>query len=387
MAIKTGDKVRFLNDIGGGVVTQILGGNKILVKRSDGFEIPVMLNEVVWDGGENLYEKKAFVSHNGKALQDFDRDDEEYENEANENFEEEGEEITTLELIKQAKEIQTADKKEEKPQPSVVEDEFTTDTTRKIFFALVPQKKGNNSTFDAYIINDSTFRLLFNLVQKKEDLFYPIKNGMLEPDTKEFICTYSRDEVNKFLHLTLQVIFYKQHIYEPVLPIQRIIEIKPTELFRENAIAENDFFDEHAFLLPVEDSSIEDSINNLKPTQLKDIVKEKEQNETVKSVARDQQTANQMPEIDLHIEKICDDFKGLTPKDIIEMQLNKFRDELQKAIETKHKRIVFIHGLGNGKLKFELRKYLDEKHPKLQYHDASFKEYGFGATMVYLKTH
>jgi dsDNA-specific endonuclease/ATPase MutS2 len=50
----------------------------------------------------------------------------------------------------------------------------------------------------------------------------------------------------------------------------------------------------------------------------------------------------------------------------------------------KSKKIVFIHGVGNGKLKHELRRILDAEYKNLRYQDASFKEYGFGATMVLL---
>ncbi len=47
--------------------------------------------------------------------------------------------------------------------------------------------------------------------------------------------------------------------------------------------------------------------------------------------------------------------------------------------------MVFIHGVGNGKLKYEIHKLLDTRFAGLKYQDASFKEYGFGATLVYLK--
>ncbi|MBR4323981.1 MAG: Smr/MutS family protein, partial [Bacteroidales bacterium] len=45
----------------------------------------------------------------------------------------------------------------------------------------------------------------------------------------------------------------------------------------------------------------------------------------------------------------------------------------------------FIHGKGNGSLKLELRKCLDRNYKRCQYQDASFEEYGGGATLVYVK--
>jgi dsDNA-specific endonuclease/ATPase MutS2 len=53
-------------------------------------------------------------------------------------------------------------------------------------------------------------------------------------------------------------------------------------------------------------------------------------------------------------------------------------------LKNKVRKMVFIHGVGNGKLKYELIKALNERYPDLVYQDASFKEYGYGATMVYL---
>jgi dsDNA-specific endonuclease/ATPase MutS2 len=65
--------------------------------------------------------------------------------------------------------------------------------------------------------------------------------------------------------------------------------------------------------------------------------------------------------------------------------MSRFTIALDGAVRSKTKKIVFIHGIGNGKLKYEIRKTLDSKYSRLKYQDASFKEYGYGATMVILK--
>ena len=87
-------------------------------------------------------------------------------------------------------------------------------------------------------------------------------------------------------------------------------------------------------------------------------------------------------EIDLHIETLIDDHRNMDNGQILEIQLSRFRTSLETALLHKGNRIVFIHGVGNGKLKFELRKILDTEYKKVRYQDASFKEYGYGATMV-----
>ena len=45
--LKIGDKVRFLNDVGGGIVSGFQGKDIVLVADEDGFEIPTLISEVV----------------------------------------------------------------------------------------------------------------------------------------------------------------------------------------------------------------------------------------------------------------------------------------------------------------------------------------------------
>lgn len=82
---------------------------------------------------------------------------------------------------------------------------------------------------------------------------------------------------------------------------------------------------------------------------------------------------------------MVDDYKHLSNSEIIDIQLSRFTTALDGGILSGTRRMVFIHGVGNGKLKYEIGKTLDRKYPKLKYQDASFKEYGYGATMVILK--
>ena len=45
--MKIGDKVRFLNEIGGGIVTGFRGKDIVLVEDTDGFDIPMPIRECV----------------------------------------------------------------------------------------------------------------------------------------------------------------------------------------------------------------------------------------------------------------------------------------------------------------------------------------------------
>ncbi len=85
-------------------------------------------------------------------------------------------------------------------------------------------------------------------------------------------------------------------------------------------------------------------------------------------------------EIDLHIHELIDSEKGMSNYDKLSLQLKTVQRELELAIDKKQQKIIFIHGRGEGVLKKELR-ILCSKYP-VEYHDASYSEYGMGATEV-----
>ena len=54
--MKIGDKVRFIHETGGGVVTGFRGKDVVIVEGEDGFEIPMPVNEcVAVDTNEQQY--------------------------------------------------------------------------------------------------------------------------------------------------------------------------------------------------------------------------------------------------------------------------------------------------------------------------------------------
>lgn len=89
---------------------------------------------------------------------------------------------------------------------------------------------------------------------------------------------------------------------------------------------------------------------------------------------------NIVKEVDLHIHELIDSEKGMSSYDKLSLQLKTAQKELELAIDKKQQKIIFIHGRGEGILKKELR-ILCSKYP-VEYHDASYTEYGMGATEV-----
>lgn len=89
-------------------------------------------------------------------------------------------------------------------------------------------------------------------------------------------------------------------------------------------------------------------------------------------------------EVDLHIEKLVKSFKHLSNFDILNIQMDTARGQLEFAIKNRIPKMVFIHGMGEGVLKSELE-FLLGRYNEISFQDANYRKYGLGATEVYLK--
>lgn len=87
-------------------------------------------------------------------------------------------------------------------------------------------------------------------------------------------------------------------------------------------------------------------------------------------------------EVDLHINQLVNNSKGMSNFDMLDLQINTAKRNLEFAISNKIQKIVFIHGVGAGVLKSELH-FLFKKYPVNSY-EAAYQRYGEGATEVYI---
>lgn len=87
-------------------------------------------------------------------------------------------------------------------------------------------------------------------------------------------------------------------------------------------------------------------------------------------------------EVDLHINKLTPSTKGMSNYEMLNIQLDTAKRQLDFAIRKKIQKVVFIHGVGEGILKEELQ-YLFKRYDNIKYYDADYQKYGMGATEVY----
>lgn len=120
------------------------------------------------------------------------------------------------------------------------------------------------------------------------------------------------------------------------------------------------------------------------PNDLSQVLSEKEEVKINQTKRIKPKERNLPPmEVDLHIHQLVPKSKGLSNHEILNIQMDTAKRQLDFAISKKIQRVVFIHGVGEGVLRAELE-YLFRQQENLQVNDADFQKYGRGATEVYI---
>ncbi|HDP74849.1 MAG TPA: DUF2027 domain-containing protein [Bacteroidales bacterium] len=353
MNVAVGCKVRFLNDVGGGEVIRIIDKRTALVKTYDGFDMPALISElvVVEPAADKLLQSKPDQAKDSA--------------EAN--------------LKKKSKTAVVKQNDEETGLTDSSGDEISLD------IAFVPSNISNlqQSTFEMYLVNESSYRVFYVLSNVIDDNHTPISSGILHPDTKVLVKKLTPEDISKLILMNLQAIYHKNIPFKPFQPEFYDIELAPIKFYKKGNFISNDFFDSDAYIISIASTKREAFIRHLTDKAIAEAIKQKDKPTQAQKVKKPDPG---IEEVDLHIHELIDNWKDLTPGEILKIQLARFETALEGGLKSAAtKRMIFIHGVGNGKLKYEITKLLNSKYPNLRYQDASFKEYGFGATMVFLK--
>ena len=411
--IRKGDRVKFINDTTVGTVSSIEG--KIAhVTVEDGFDIPVLLTDIVAINTED--EQKAIrqmgvgdgtpVNTDTGAGKPKQREQKpQTKRQATQygkislvdDFEDDDEDLLDLVAIRQnylkrqasANDAALkAEEKKAKAAPSPIE---LTDYEIKLCF--VPQdaqKPEESAHLECYIVNDSSYRVFYSISRWGAGNYATLLGaGELEEDTKKRVKTYRREELNRMGKLQINLMLYKPVNFVPAPVEDFTLELSPMKFVRRGSFTENDFFDEPAVIYTL--ASDKEDVRQMQAAQKAveenlEVITGRDQKDSPRKQAANQGRYENEPEIvDLHAEEILDSTEGMSSGEIVQAQLARFEIALDLAVHSnRRQRLVFIHGVGSGKLKHEMKKILAAKYPKVRYQDASFREYGYGAIMVFI---
>ena len=344
--IKAGDKIRFLNAVGGGIVKSVINKTMVNVEDYDGFEVPTLISELV-------------------VVDDS----------------------VSMDPERRSARIKTPEKKEELPvvkeQPKVEPKYVAGKDTPVCFLAFVPQNEANpvEGELKVYLVNDSNNFILYNYSHLKDKLYRSVESGKMNPNSKRYFESFSRFDLNELPYFQFQMIFFREESPKLENPVVKSLHLNPVKFYRQSSYEKTKYFTQNAIIFSLLDPDMETEVAKLTESEMTKIVLDKEE---PKAVVKRTVTPD-LVEIDLHIHELLEDTRGIANHEMLEIQMGRFRNELETAIANGTRRIVFIHGIGNGTLKQELRQELSTKYKKYYFQDASFKEYGYGATMVILR--
>lgn len=329
--IKVGDKVKFLNDVGGGVVTRFLNKNMVMVENYDGFEIPYPITQL--------------FNTSDPALN-----------------------IGSENQPKQISQPETARKIENEETPGEI---INGKNSPDFYFCFVPADSRNPLAADIklFIVNDSNFIVLFRYTHIKNTGFETVKHGTVQSNSRLLLESIVQNDLSELPEFGFQLIYFQKNENEWIEPIVKRFKVNPVKFYKETSFQSNQFFKKDALVLQITKNIFTTEIDKLTEADFQKIVKEKEQETVVAKVAT-KRTA-EIVEFDLHINELIDNPAGLSNHEILEIQKERVELEMKSAIQTGVKKIVFIHGVGQGVLKQEVINLLKSKFRKYYFQDES----------------
>lgn len=346
MKLQKGDNVRYLNAVGGGVVIEVIDNKTVKIADDIGFEVPVLMKELVKVDSQPVHIAGANVNKPPQKEREM-----------------------------------PVDVEPEK------EHEIRGNDFPALMLALVPSDDLHESdSYRFYLINDCNYHFTYQFGYKQNNQVYHKEVGTLESNTKVFGGTFSAKEIQSAQSFFVQGFFFKTKEAEAVPPVQKDIVVSPVKLFKKGSFKTNDFFERKALIIDIIEQDLKNAFEQITDADLKFAIKQKESARKLDSSTKkdNKQQKNFVKEVDLHIHELVENEAGLNPTDKLNIQIEHFEKELNDAIAKGIRKVVFIHGVGNGVLKLKIRNILDKDYAKYEYQDASFQKYKYGATLVSL---
>ncbi len=351
---KIGDTVRYLNSVGGGRITRI-ENNIAFVEEPDGFETPVLLREcvVVAEAGSQPAPKPSKPAAAPAAP------------------------------------APRAESSSARPAPAPDTSETEGGDKLNVVLAYEPAeiKHLNTTTHDVYLVNDSNYYLYFTyLTRADEDKGWTTRySGMVEPNIQLWLEEITTADLPAMDRIALQYIAFKSD-RQFALKSPAIVEtsLDTSKFFKLHCFHDNPYFDKPVIAVDIVKNDVPRRAAVIDSWRLEEGIRAKKNadRQIRKPVEKKHRKDSGIIEVDLHITELIDSTAGLSNSEMLNLQIDEFRRVMDVNLSKKGQKIVFIHGKGEGVLRQALLKELNHRYKGHDVQDASFREYGFGATQV-----
>jgi len=324
-----GDKVRLVHGREEGIIYAFLPGNVIEVEIEDGFRIPVLRNELV-----------------------------------------------TISPVESQRLNRTPAGQNIAPQRDRIEPRQKVFAEKGIYIAFVSV---NDRAVTLHIINNSDWTLPFTAATQQENVHTGLAAGLLQPRTSQKLTELQMKDFESWPVFSFNLLHYRDGSYDAVQPFQKKIKCRAQSFYKSKGPAP--VLNKDAFVFQLDEE-------NVKKEELVSKTDISEQLRT--SLMGGAPTAKielEKPEgvVDLHIEKLMEDFSKISKEEILKKQLAAFETSLEQAIGNGMEEITFIHGAGSGVLRDELHRRLSKNQHVQYFKDAQKEKFGYGATLVKIK--
>ena len=325
--LKPGDRVAFLNHEGGGQVLSIIDDHNLMLELDEGFEVPVNRKEVV--------KVRDFTKGNATEA--------------------------------------PAPEAEKSPDQSP----HSSSEPYGTFLAFDQSKSETNLSL--YLINHTPYTLYFQVYEKPgEQAYKGLSHGQLSPFGYQLLNRYQTNHFASWPLIVVQGLYFAEAT--DVLPEPFVYQFQTKAKAFFKAVRTAPVLASPAHLFQVDQPETGLKTEGLEKLSLLD-----EGNAEIEAFGEPVIHADldQPPEVvDLHIDRLVPDYKQMERQAILEYQLSYFEKMLDKAITHKYKRIIFIHGVGNGVLRERVHRKLKQNQAVRSYKEADNQRYGYGATEV-----
>ncbi|KAF0130655.1 MAG: hypothetical protein FD155_1465 [Bacteroidetes bacterium] len=350
---KAGDKVRFLNDVGGGIVVKVVDSKMALVAIEEGFEIPVLMSELI-----PTEEQSRQTS---------------------------AQEVLQKEIIAK---VQETEKQAEASRRESLR-RFAKDPEPEGFYlAFVPHEQQWILTglLDVIFVNNSPLSMYFSLNLIDNGRFTNVDHGLLKPYSKVLIETISREDINNWSKGYIQGILIPETSQNVFLPLHAAFDIKPNRFYKEGSYVMAQILGDKAIMVNLQQLTALKADNaSAQPSKFDQTPQEFQPQIVREKALIDKHRKNPGEAIvDLHIGELLDNIAGLSSHDMYKIQLDYFHKTLNSAILNEYDKVTYIHGVGNGVLKNAIIKAL-ENFEGVNNRMASMSKFGVGAIDVMIK--
>ena len=311
MKFKVGDKVKFLNETGGGIISKIVSGSLVYVATEDGFDLPIASKDIIKINPESKAEKMFSEDYNV--------------------------DINKFKVVEEGN--------AKAPVSNASKVKVGAEEARGYYLAFVPtdQQWYIMGDIEVRMINHSKSDILYNIhLEDDEKDYFGFDYGSVEAGSSAIIDTIDREALPDWTDGVVQILIHSEE--EAFLPLQSTFHIKAVKFNSEGSYQDSGLVKGKAIIYRLAEfkacKRLPSKHKAVKVTEEPIEVKASEHKK--ETFIHRHATSPHAAVVDLHIGEITDNIAGLSSHDMFLLQMNYFEKALASAMKQNFRKVTFI---------------------------------------------